>query len=207
MTRDIFICSHGRLLPDWSKACPAAITCLPVALANSSANQQDLYWIHAETDHQDWIVSTLDQVLAATPNARIVVLANMPDQAHALLAFNHGAVGYCHAYSPATMLTEVRTVVLHGGVWVGRDLLQRLVASTAPPADVQLTTAAQLLSRLTAREREVAIEAARGMSNKQIARTLNITERTVKAHLSSIFTNLGFKDRLQLALILNGKSS
>jgi two-component system, NarL family, nitrate/nitrite response regulator NarL len=60
-----------------------------------------------------------------------------------------------------------------------------------------------LLSQLTQREREVAVEAAKGLSNKEIARILDITDRTVKAHLASIFERLKVKDRLHLALILN----
>jgi two-component system, NarL family, nitrate/nitrite response regulator NarL len=61
------------------------------------------------------------------------------------------------------------------------------------------------LKLLTKREKEVAIEAAKGLSNKEIARILKITERTVKAHLSSTFERLGAKDRLHLALMLNKK--
>jgi DNA-binding NarL/FixJ family response regulator len=60
-----------------------------------------------------------------------------------------------------------------------------------------------LLEKLTKREQEVATEASKGLSNKEIARILSITERTVKAHLASIFERLGAKDRLQLALMLN----
>jgi len=60
-----------------------------------------------------------------------------------------------------------------------------------------------LLEQLTSREREVAVEVAKGLSNKEVAKLLNITERTVKAHLASTFERLGAKDRLQLALMLN----
>ncbi|CAN0295859.1 unnamed protein product, partial [Chrysoparadoxa australica] len=52
-------------------------------------------------------------------------------------------------------------------------------------------------------EKQTALEAAKGFSNKEIARLLNITERTVKAHISKVYEKLGVKDRLQLALMLN----
>ena len=56
------------------------------------------------------------------------------------------------------------------------------------------------LADLTLREREIAELIGNGESNKQIARQLSITERTVKAHLTGIFRKLGIADRLGLAL-------
>ena len=58
--------------------------------------------------------------------------------------------------------------------------------------------------RLSLREQEVAQLLARGNSNKEIARQLEITERTVKAHVSAMLEKLGARDRLQLSLIVNG---
>ncbi|MBK7686047.1 MAG: helix-turn-helix transcriptional regulator [Rhodocyclaceae bacterium] len=59
-------------------------------------------------------------------------------------------------------------------------------------------------ANLTAREQQVACAVAGGASNKEVARTLNITERTIKAHVSAIFQKLGARDRLHLSLIMNG---
>jgi len=101
----------------------------------------------------------------------------------------------------------VRSVVQHGGLWLGRELLQQLINVSTTLLSNQPDQVAEALDKLTARERDVAIEAAKGLSNKEIARLLNITERTVKAHISACFERLKVKDRLQLALILNDKSS
>jgi DNA-binding NarL/FixJ family response regulator len=57
---------------------------------------------------------------------------------------------------------------------------------------------------LTAREQETAALLARGASNKEIARQLDITERTVKAHVGAMLEKLGVRDRLRLSLIING---
>jgi DNA-binding NarL/FixJ family response regulator len=62
----------------------------------------------------------------------------------------------------------------------------------------------ELPEELSGREAEVAREVVAGRSNKEIARVLGITERTVKAHLGAIFAKLGVRDRLQLALRLTG---
>jgi len=59
-----------------------------------------------------------------------------------------------------------------------------------------------LLENLTKREYEIAILVGRGESNKQIARRLDITERTVKAHLTEIFRKLAITDRIKLALLV-----
>jgi DNA-binding NarL/FixJ family response regulator len=59
------------------------------------------------------------------------------------------------------------------------------------------------LQMLSERERAVALCVARGESNKEITRDLNIAERTIKSHLTAIFEKLGVRDRLQLAILLN----
>jgi two-component system nitrate/nitrite response regulator NarL len=56
---------------------------------------------------------------------------------------------------------------------------------------------------LTNRQRSVAVLIGGGASNKEIASTLNICERTVKAHLTEVFRALGVRDRLQLAILMN----
>ena len=139
-------------------------------------------------------------------SAKIAVLANAPNQAEAFYCMSLGVVAYSHAYSPAKMLSEIKTVVTNGGVWLGQDFLKRLIEVSTSLAGNQAEQVAQHLSALSKREKQVALEAAKGLSNKEIARILNITERTVKAHLSSTFTRLNVKDRLHLALILNKKS-
>ena len=89
-----------------------------------------------------------------------------------------------------------------GGVWAGQALVQRLLAAVNRIPVAASTKDA--LATLSGREREVAALAAKGAANKVIARELNITERTVKAHLSSAFDKLHVEDRVQLALLVNG---
>ena len=157
-------------------------------------------------DRQQWLTSTIQVIQKKYENAKIAVLANAPNQAEAFHAMSMGVVAYSHAYSPAFVLAEIKTVISHGGVWLGQDLLKRIIEVSTSLAGNQVEQVNQHLKSLTKREKEVAVEAAKGLSNKEIARILNITERTVKAHLSSTFERLGAKDRLHLALMLNIKS-
>jgi DNA-binding NarL/FixJ family response regulator len=99
------------------------------------------------------------------------------------------------------VLKQVAVVVEYGGVWVGQDLMHRLLSALARSAGRRNVLG---LEKLTARERDVALAVAAGASNKEISRQLDITERTVKSHLSAIFRVLGVRDRLQLSVLING---
>ena len=205
---DTFITPLENALISWVEAFPKAKTAAIVIAKPTKAQTSDslIYWLHMDEDRQEWLVNTISLVQKKYKNAKIVVLANAPNQAEALHALSLGVVAYAHAYSPAKILLEIKTVVSNGGVWIGQDLLKRLIEVSTNLAGNQAAQVDKHLHLLTKREKQVAIEAAKGLSNKEIARILSITERTVKAHLSSTFERLGAKDRLHLALMLNKKA-
>jgi DNA-binding NarL/FixJ family response regulator len=122
-----------------------------------------------------------------------------------LAALAAGAVACCDASLPPEEFERIVRVVLDGGVWISKAAIPLLMAKlqgfAAPPAAPAATP--DRLDGLTERQREVAKMVGRGASNKQIARELDISDRTVKAHLTSIFEKLGISDRLQLALHVN----
>lgn len=111
-----------------------------------------------------------------------------------------GASGYVHAYSPAKALSTVLETVKSGSVWLGPTLLARLLRDI----DKKMPQQDGWHTGLTIREKEVAQRAAIGHSNQAIADALEITERTVRAHLSAVFEKLGVSDRLLLALKVHG---
>ena len=200
---DLLICPHKKKLENWSEACPDG-KIHPTVDAVRNHKENHFFWLHAEKpDSQAWLNNTIGEIHQRFPQARIVVLANVPDQRQAVEVLKQGASGYCHAYMPAKVLHEVKAVVEHGGLWLGQELLQRLITVSTSMAGSQPQHIAELMAKLTDREREVALEAAKGLSNKHIARSLDITERTVKAHMKHIFERLHVKDRLQLALLLS----
>jgi len=133
---------------------------------------------------------------------RMVFASSRPNDAEGLAAIEAGCSGYCHAFASIEQLTQVLDVVESGELWVGRAILNRLLravdhASKAPAAP-------GWAAGLTEREQEVAQRAALGESNADIAAALDITERTVKSHLSAVFEKIGVADRLQLALRVHG---
>jgi len=145
----------------------------------------------------------------------------LPATLEGLNALNQGVRGYTHAYGVPALLQEVALVVEHGGLWVGPDLLQRLVGASnaalagraaldkakarAPAATADAVVAAPVANvwaLLSAREAQVARAVTVGRSNREVADLLFISERTVKAHLGAVFEKLGVRDRLQLVLRL-----
>jgi DNA-binding NarL/FixJ family response regulator len=124
---------------------------------------------------------------AEVPSARAIVLSSFIDDEKLLPAVRAGAAGYLlKDVQPQALVEAIRTV--HGG----GALLHPRVASRLLE---ELTT-----DPLTPREREVLGLIGRGMANKVIARELSLSEKTVKAHVSSILAKLGVTDRTQAAL-------
>lgn len=149
--------------------------------------------------------------------APLVVMSDLPEDEEALSAFAAGARGYCNTHASPDVLRQVAAVVLQGGLWIGESLMRRLLVATSTVARAgqssERTTVAEpqpvptgaWQRSLTEREREVALAVAAGASNKEIARTLGITERTVKAHVGAILEKVGVRDRLQLSLVVHGR--
>lgn len=133
----------------------------------------------------------------------LVVLAAVPSDEEAARVFTEGARGYCHVLAAPELLQQVALVVGHGGYWVGGHYIDKLLQMTTGALGQGSPTPSPVIDQLTERERMVAKEVARGATNKEIAASLDITERTVKAHLASIFSKTGARDRIQLVLMLN----
>ena len=206
----LFLSTPAALVPErWQEAFPAGrihqAAALLARLKGQSAGKS-LVWL--STSDAQWNAH-LRQVMQVLPAASVVVLSNTPQPQEGLTALNDGARGYTHAYAVPALLQEVALVVEHGGLWVGPDLLQRLVGAThaalasrsaaaAGPASVDKAWAT-----LSVREAEVARAVSAGRSNKEVASLMFISERTVKAHLGAVFEKLGVRDRLQLVLYLS----
>jgi DNA-binding NarL/FixJ family response regulator len=201
--QDVFISPLSAALISWVEAFPKAKISNNLKITKSQKDEAILFWLHMNVDRQEWLANTISQIQKNYRNSKIVVLANSPIQAEAMHALSLGAVGYCHAYSAPEVLKEIKTVISHGGLWLGNELLKRLIEASIKLVGNQPKQVEALLAQLTKRQKDVAIEAAKGLSNKEIARILKISERTVKAHLAATFECLKLKDRLQLALMLN----
>ncbi len=136
-------------------------------------------------------VEATRRVLAADPDLRVVVLTSFSDRERVADALDAGAVGYqLKDCEPADLLAAVRAAAA-GHVPIDPRVARVLLPGAAPrrPQD-----------GLSPREVEVLRLVARGLANKQVARALGITERTVKAHLGRVFRQIGVADRTSAAL-------
>jgi len=131
--------------------------------------------------------------------SRIILTAAEQDDAWAAQALSAGAHGILAKNSEPGLLTKAIHVVHEGQLWARRQVLEARIRRTAPAVD-----AAFLEHRLTTRERTVLTQAARGMTNKEIAQHMAVCQATVKAHLSRIFQELGIQRRSQLAAAYHG---
>jgi DNA-binding NarL/FixJ family response regulator len=129
-------------------------------------------------------------IVAADEDVQVVVLTSLSDRERILAALDAGAVGY--------LLKDAEPEELLGGVRAAA----RGESPLAPKAARALVTARAQRERaeLSEREREVLRCVAEGKPNKLIARELGISEKTVKAHLTRVFQQIGVTDRTQAAL-------
>lgn len=164
----------------------------------------DVIWVLLPEEGD--FVSQLIACRSAAGDTPVVAISDLPSDPQGLAALGAGVTGYCNGHAASSVLRQVADTVQNGGLWVGQWLLQKLLASVARAATQKFTPPelASWSSGLTQREIEVACAAAKGLSNKEIANQLIITERTVKAHMGSVFDKLKLRDRMHLTLLING---
>jgi DNA-binding NarL/FixJ family response regulator len=162
------------------------------ALALAAEHAPDVILLDLKLPGLDGI-AVLSELKARQSAARVLVLTSATEPASASLAVRSGAAGVLYKdVDPDALVRAIRSV--HDG-----HLL------LAPGAAGSLLRTASLtwggMDALTSREREVLAELAKGRSNREIARVLGVSEKTVKAHVSSVLAKLGVQDRTQAALL------
>ncbi len=193
MISHLFFSPSDISSPRWLQAFPEA----RISAAAPVAGVNDCVWLLL----RDELSYVQIQSLGAA-GARVIAMTMVENPHEARLALEAGASGYVHYLALPAVLVQVAQVVAAGGMWLGADLMRQLVMATArvlPPANGTSVD----LSLLTSREKAVAELVAAGKSNKEVARDLDITERTVKAHLGAAFEKLQVRDRLQLVLVMS----
>jgi two-component system nitrate/nitrite response regulator NarL len=197
----VFISAPGKVHERWSLAFPETRVVSKIdQVEDLDQAGSDSLWLDLSAIPS--ASRTQSAVAAVSLGRPVVAMVGVPKEAEAFALINAGVQGYCHVKAAAEQLREIALVVEHGGLWMPPNLMQRFLALSTRviPAAVPET---HQLNDLTARELMVAEQVAHGASNREIAAALEITERTVKAHLSAIFEKLGVRDRVQLALRMN----
>ena len=135
---------------------------------------------------------------------RFFLLSDRPDQEEGMDFLKLGIVGYGNTYMSRDRLNEAVRIITGGGVWLGQQVIQQLIVESFTRTKENVSSdAGQRLSGLTKSELKVAHMVASGRTNLEIAADLNVTERTVKAHLTSVYEKTKTGNRLNLALLIN----
>jgi DNA-binding NarL/FixJ family response regulator len=160
------------------------------ALARVGEFAPDVVLMDLSMPEMDGIEATR-RIAQQYPSSRVLVLTSFSDQTRILDALEAGADGYLLKHADPDDIAAAIRAVRDGGSPLdpkaARTLLESRRGTSAVP-------------QLTDREREVLLLVRDGLANKQIARRLGIAERTVKAHLTSVYQRLGVTDRTQAAL-------
>jgi DNA-binding NarL/FixJ family response regulator len=146
---------------------------------------------------------TLFDAIKACPDTLFIAMSAHPEAQEGLRLLRGGARGYSNRLVSARVLAVLISTVATGEIWAGKQvtdyLLKAALANKTKPSGPEKS----LFGELTAREEGIAKQVAAGHSNKVIAADSGISERTVKAHLNSIFRKTGIRNRVQLALAVS----
>ena len=167
------------------------------ALALAAERAPDVILLDLKLPGMDGI-AVLGELRTRNNPARVLVLTSATEPASASLAVRSGAAGMLYKdVDPDALVRAIRSV--HDGHLL---LAPEAAGSLARSGGVWGSgTPGGGLDALTSREREVLAELAKGRSNREIARALTVSEKTVKAHVSSVLAKLGVQDRTQAALL------
>lgn len=136
-------------------------------------------------------VAATREIRQTYPHVKVVILTSFSDRSRIADAIDAGADGYMLKHAEPTQILDAIRAAASGGAPLDPQVARELLNVRRDRPEV---------TAITDREREVLGLVAEGLANKQVARKLGITERTVKAHLTSIFQRIGVSDRTQAAL-------
>ena len=190
----IIICSNDALLIK---------LCVDLSSKQNEVKQlQDRrYLTRLVTDPADLVIIDLQWFAEkALPvfNTPAMALTHTPDYTQAMRLLQRGIRGYGNRHMLRDNFLQATTAVQAGQVWLPPAIISRMI-TTLPHSepDSEEDTLKEALSK---REEEAARYITHGLSNKEVAEQMDISVRTVKAHLTSIFAKTGFRDRLELAV-------
>ncbi len=168
-----------------------AIDCLPVQVAV----------LNADNPRDGWPDMTIVRRLhLAHPEVAKIILLDTYDRDVVVHAFRSGARGlFCFSQYPFRLLCKCIQSVHQGQVWANSEQLQYLVEALSQVPSLHMVNS-RGIRLLTPREEQVVALVADGMSNREVARELSLSEHTVKKYLFRIFDKLGISSRVELVL-------
>ena len=136
------------------------------------------------------------------PDVKIIILTTFDDDKYVFDALKYGASGYLLKGISMKELSDAIRKVYQGTAMINEDIASKVVKLFSRMAKSNLTIQVdeQQSASLRNSEWQIIVQVGRGLSNKEIAAKLNLSEGTVRNNLSSILSKLGLRDRTQLAI-------
>ena len=166
---------------------------------HNTKQQLDLILMDVRMPVMDGVaaIKKLSEQFASIP---VLVLSTFDDDEYITKAMQFGAKGYLLKDTPIEEIAGAIRAAIKGYTQLGPGLFQKILTqpnTVSIPQEIQTS-----LIGLSPREREVLALVAKGASNKEIAQKLYISERTVKAHITSILSQFQLRDRTQMAILV-----
>ncbi|MEO9275908.1 response regulator transcription factor [Marinomonas sp. 5E14-1] len=131
----------------------------------------------------------------------VVVVTTKSNSAEGIELFKMGVKGYVQSNMPLSALEQAIATVQQGSIWISQDIMSDFIHGVQmQPMKKAQTASQQWSNNLTPREKETANAVLQGKSNKEIAKLMAISERTVKSHIRKLFDKFHVNDRLALVL-------
>jgi DNA-binding NarL/FixJ family response regulator len=150
-------------------------------------------------------VEATRRIRAEHPGTQVVVLTTFADDASLFPALRAGARGYLTKDAGGDEIVRAVESVLSGDAGLSPSIQRRLLERLSAPEPQPPSGPAEPSDGLTARETEVLVLIAEGLTNQEIARKLHVSTATVKTHINNLFGKTGLKDRAQAVRYAYGK--
>jgi len=149
-------------------------------------------------------IGAIAEIRAADPDIEVIALTSFVEEDRVIAAIEAGASGFLLKDADADDLAAAIRAAAAGEMYLD-PAIAGIVARRLRDGDAARAMAPDELATLTDRERDVLAALARGLSNRDIAAELGITERTARTHVSNILAKLGLSSRTQAALLASGR--
>jgi DNA-binding NarL/FixJ family response regulator len=173
------------------------------AVAAVREHRPDVVLMDIRMPQMDGITATTALRQLASP-PQVIVLTTFRADEQVMSALRAGASGFLLKDTPPTEIINAVRVVASGEAMLSPSVTRTLLSHVGDAqASERRRAAAERLDTLTDREREVAVAVGSGASNAEVAASLYMSEATVKAHVSRLFTKLGVTNRVQIAIVVH----
>jgi DNA-binding NarL/FixJ family response regulator len=203
----VIACSDPKLVNRWNRALgkkyPSYTVSQKTALVRAvSSLKPRLLILHIGFPRLR-VARELPAIQGLSPLTKVLVISDSPTTSEGISVLKAGAKGYCSQNISAALLKKAVKTVLQNELWAGHKVVTKLVEEMIALSRHEMLTARSKtpLDTLSARKRQIADLVIKGDTNKEIASQLNISEATVKSHLTAIFHRLQLSGRLGLALL------